>query len=139
MHRFLEPSPEIARINVTPIIDVALVLVIIMLITAPILSVTDREIELPTAVTKTAGEDRRIYVTLGRDGDLGIDDHVVAPDQFVPKLRERLDGFGAGEALVVVRADRRAAHAAVKQLLDDARSAGAQRLAFAIRPGGGSS
>ncbi len=137
MKRLLKPTPEIARINVTPIIDVALVLVIILLITAPILSVTDREIQLPTARTQSVDEKDRIHVTLGHLGDLGIEDRNVGADEFVPRLRERLEDVGAHKALVVVRADQDASHGAVKQLLDDARTAGATRLAFAIRPGGG--
>jgi biopolymer transport protein TolR len=139
MKQVLQPTAEMARINVTPIIDVALVLVIILLITAPILAVTDREIELPSAVTQSVPEKDRIHVTLGHLGDLGIEDRVVTRDEFVPALRDRLADVGEDKALVVVRADKSASHGAVKQLLDDARSAGARRLAFAVRPGGGAS
>ena len=47
--RFVQAPELTARINVTPIIDVALVLVIILLITAPMLSVTDKSLDLPSS------------------------------------------------------------------------------------------
>ena len=51
-------TPCMVKINVTPIIDVALVLVIILLVTAPILSVADLDIQLPTAHTRGAEDER---------------------------------------------------------------------------------
>ena len=69
----VEGAPCIVKINVTPIIDVALVLVIILLVTAPILSVADLDIQLPTAHTRGAEDDVRISVTLGSQGELAID------------------------------------------------------------------
>jgi biopolymer transport protein ExbD len=74
-------------------------------------------------------------VTLGRSGDLGIDDTTVAAPRFVDELRRRLESHGDG-ALVVVRADATAHHAAVRALLESVREAGARRLAVATRPEG---
>ena len=60
----------ITKVNVTPIIDVALVLVIILLVTAPLLSVADLPVDLPQARTREAEDQRNISVTLGSDGSL---------------------------------------------------------------------
>lgn len=135
IQRFGTQMPLVARINVTPIIDVALVLVIILLITAPMLAVTDKSLQLPTASTQRGAEGDRVLVTLGRSGDLGIDDTTVAAPRFVDELRRRLESHGDG-ALVVVRADATAHHAAVRALLESVREAGARRLAVATRPEG---
>ncbi len=131
--RFAEPVETVARINVTPIIDVALVLVIILLITAPMLSVTDASLELPSSSAQAGDTDDRIFVTLGRDGRLGVDDEVVSPADLENVLAEKIAQETG--ARVVVRADRAATHAEVRALLDAAHAAGASRVAVATRPG----
>jgi len=127
------PTPITSKINVTPIIDVALVLVIILLITAPMMSLAEMDLELPTAKTQTLGDEVRINVTLGRDGELAIDDQLVSPAVFGTALRGRLEG--QQNTLVVIRADAGASHEQVKMLLKSAREAGAERLGIATRPG----
>ncbi len=126
-------SAIITRINVTPIIDVALVLVIILLVTAPMLSVADLPVSLPQAHTREAEDERNISVTLGADGTLAIDKDVVWRDQLRARLAARLAEPGNDGVLVVIRADSGAPYSAVRGLLEDARGAGARRLAIATR------
>src|SRR5437016_14293753 len=75
------PPPIITRVNVTPIIDVALVLVIILLVTAPLISVADLGVHLPQAHTREAEDERNVSITLGTDGRLALDDRTIARDQ----------------------------------------------------------
>lgn len=124
-----------ARINVTPIIDVALVLVIILLITAPMLSVTDASLDLPSSRSQAGAQDTRIFLTLARDGGLGVDDEVVSPSGLRAALAAKLEHHADDNPLVVIRADRTAHHGEVRALLDEARAAGAPRIAVATRPG----
>jgi biopolymer transport protein ExbD len=134
MRRRLSPAPPIiTRVNVTPIIDVALVLVIILLVTAPMLSVADLGVNLPQAHTREAEDERNVSVTLGTDGRLAVDDAVVRPDQLRARLAARLAEPGNERVLVVIRADSSAPYAVVRRLLEDARAAGAQRIAIATR------
>jgi biopolymer transport protein TolR len=134
MRRRLAPRNElITRINVTPIIDVALVLVIILLVTAPMLSVADLPVDLPTAHTREAEDERNVSITLSAGGHVAVDDEVVARSQLRSKLAERLRQPGNEGVLVVVRADSGAPYSAVRELLADARAAGAKRLAIATR------
>jgi len=123
----------ITRINVTPIIDVALVLVIILLVTAPLLSVADLPVNLPQARTREAEDERNVSVTLASDGSLAVDDDTVAPAELRARLAERLARPGDQNVLVVIRADSTTPYARVRALLDDARQAGARRLAIATR------
>ena len=126
--------PElITKVNVTPIIDVALVLVIILLVTAPMLSVADLPVNLPQAVTREAEDERNISITLGADGRLAVDDRVVSTDALAAAVAERLSKPGNKNVLVVVRADSGASFAQVRQLLEQARVAGATRIAIATR------
>ena len=126
--------PEIiTKVNVTPIIDVALVLVIILLVTAPLLSVADVPVDLPQAQTREAEDERNISITLGTHGELAVDDTRVGTESLTALLRSRLDKEGNNDVLVVVRADSGAPYAAVRDVLEKARAAGAQRLAIATR------
>jgi biopolymer transport protein ExbD len=131
--RASQVTPLITKVNVTPIIDVALVLVIILLVTAPMLSVADLPVNLPAAHTREAENERNVSVTLGAHGEVALDDHRVPTGDLRDALTRRLARKGDGGMLVVVRADRATPFADVRHALDDARAAGAKRLAIATR------
>ena len=134
MRRYDAPKPDIiTKVNVTPIIDVALVLVIILLVTAPMLSVADLPVNLPAAHTREAEEERNVSVTIATTGELAVDDQRVTAEQLRPKLAELLAQPGNDGVLVVVRADSGTPFRTVRLALDDARAAGAKRLAIATR------
>jgi biopolymer transport protein TolR len=132
----VEGAPCIVKINVTPIIDVALVLVIILLVTAPILSVADLDIQLPTAHTRGAEDDVRISVTLGSQGELAIDDKLVGMDSMAAAIRRRMEDSGSDKTLVVVRADAAATHGDIRALMREIKSTGASRVAVATNQTG---
>jgi biopolymer transport protein ExbD len=126
--------PElITKVNVTPIIDVALVLVIILLVTAPMMSAASLPVNLPQARTREAEDQRNVCITISAAGQLAVDEHTVAADGLRPALARRLAEPGNREVLVVVRADRQVPFATIRHALDDARAAGAKRLAIATR------
>ena len=134
MRRRHAPRQEpITRINVTPIIDVALVLVIILLVTAPMLSVADLPVDLPAAHTREAESQRNVSITLSSGGHVAVDEEVVERASLRAELAERLRKPGNENVLVVVRADAGAPYGVVRELLADARAAGAKRLAIATR------
>jgi len=123
----------ITKVNVTPIIDVALVLVIILLVTAPLMSVADLPVDLPQARTREAEDERNISVTLGSDGALAVDEERVAPGSLTGVLQTRLAEPGNSDVLVVVRADSGAPYSDIRGLLEQTRAAGAKRIAIATR------
>jgi len=123
----------ITKVNVTPIIDVALVLVIILLVTAPMMTVVDLPVDLPAAHTRDAEDERNVCITLGTQGEVAIDRDVIATDELRRVLSAKLAEPGNQDVLVVVRADAGATHADVRHLLAEARAAGATRIAIATR------
>jgi biopolymer transport protein ExbD len=131
-HRAVAPPELITKVNVTPIIDVALVLVIILIVTAPLLSTTDLPVTLPQARTREAENQKNVSVTLGRDGALAVDDRRVSMADLRAAIATRIADQGE-DVLVVVRADSNAPYAQVRGVLDEARGAGARRLAIATR------
>ncbi len=131
--RAVPRSELITNVVVTPIIDVALVLVIILLVTAPLLSVADLPVDLPEAMTRELEDERNVSITLGAGGEVAVDEDVIPPDALRSVLELRLREPGNEEVLVVVRADSGAPYAAVRHLLNEAKAAGAVRLAIAAR------
>jgi biopolymer transport protein TolR len=134
----IREAPMLTKINVTPIIDVALVLVIILLITAPMLAVADIKVELPGAVTRDIEEQSYVSVTLGKNGEVAVEDQMIdSLDQVAAVLGSRLAEIGRQESLVVVRADAELPHEFVRLVIEQVRAGGAQRLAIATRQLGG--
>ncbi|MCK4351641.1 MAG: biopolymer transporter ExbD [Candidatus Krumholzibacteria bacterium] len=132
MKRFTNYNlPQTARMNLTPIIDVALVLVIILLITAPMLSVADIDVDLPTAQTRGAEDEGRISITLGKTGELAVNEDIVTPDKLREILKMLLAKKQNNNTLVVVRADQEVPYELIRVILREAREAGANRLAIA--------
>lgn len=133
MRSFTPRQTLITKVNVTPIIDVALVLVIILLVTAPMLAVSDLPVNLPQAQTRESEDERNMSITLSSSGELALDETRVTKETLIAAIRDRLQQKGNQNVLVVVRADEDAPYAVVKELLDDARAAGAGRIAIATR------
>jgi len=133
MRSFVPRQTLITKVNVTPIIDVALVLVIILLVTAPMLAVSDLPVNLPQAQTRESEDERNLSITLSSAGELALDETRVEREALTAAVRERLAQKGNENVLVVVRADADAPYSIVRELLNDARAAGARRLAIATR------
>lgn len=134
MRRRVVPNSEpITKVNVTPIIDVALVLVIILMVTAPMMAISNLPVDLPQARTREAERERNLSITLSRDGRLALDDQDVSADTLHTAIARRLSQPGDEDLLVVVRADASTPYAQVRALLDEARAGGARRLAIATR------
>nr|MEE4268290.1 biopolymer transporter ExbD [Candidatus Krumholzibacteria bacterium] len=130
-HRVFDPKSGIMGINVTPIIDVALVLVIILMITTPIMTISNLSVELPAAHVRSAEEGDRLNITVNAAGEIALDKTRIEPGDLVGSLGARLNQPGQSQVMVVVRADGSASHAVVRRVLDQAHQAGARRLAIA--------
>jgi len=76
-----------AEINVTPFVDVALVLLTIFMVTAPLL-VVGVPVDLPKTQAKALSQDRQpLTVTVRRDGAIFLQNQPISPDDLVPKLQ----------------------------------------------------
>jgi biopolymer transport protein ExbD len=135
MKRILSQSglPAV-KVNVVPIIDVSLVLVVILLVTAPVLAVSDLPITLPQAASRGAEDDLRVSVTLGRHGEVAVDEKEVPPQLLRASIQKRITETRE-DVLVTVRADASLPYSSVEEVLHEAREAGAKRIAIATRQG----
>ncbi len=120
---------SIAGINMSPIINVALVLVIVLIITAPILNIPSIPVNLPRAVTIEAKE-QNITISYSKDGKVAIDTQVISWKDLVPKLKYRLKENS--KALVIIRADKDVPYGEIEKIFDIViKKAGAKRIAVA--------
>jgi biopolymer transport protein ExbD len=119
---------ETHEINVTPFIDVMLVLLIIFMVAAPLATV-DIAVDLPAAtVSPSPRPDQPIFLSLKGDGSLSLGDNAVTRDT----LAQALDQAAHGDKTqrVFLRGDKTVAYDAVMQTLDVLRGAGYLKVAL---------
>jgi biopolymer transport protein ExbD/biopolymer transport protein TolR len=115
-----------SEINVTPLVDVMLVLLIIFIVTAPLL-MQAVPVELPkTAATQPVAPLRNLPVAVNKDGQVFLERRVIAVDKLEEELR-RLKG-GGEELNVLIQADRAVAFGTVAQVMAAVQRAGITRV-----------
>jgi len=125
----------VAEINITPLTDVFLVLLVIFMVTTSVIHAQGKQVDLPEAAvadTTPSG----VTVTVTERGEIQVDGDVVRPEQLAGVLKQRLDG--SREKLVILRGDRRVLLGTAVNILDVAQQAGARGIALATKPGAGS-
>ena len=129
------PKP-MSEINVTPFVDVMLVLLIVFMVTAPLLT-AGVPIDLPqAAVQPLAVEKEPIMVSINPDGKVFIGEEEVAIDQLVPRLTAvATEGF---EERIYVRGDRTANYGTIMTVMGTINNAGFKRIGLvALQETGG--
>jgi len=122
----------IAEINVTPLVDIMLVLLIIFMLTAHLIARQAIEIELPRASQSTAPPPTTLAITLTADGALFLNDKPVTP----AALREAIRASVARDpkTQAIVAGDKRVSHGRVVWVLDTVKSLGITQFAIQIDP-----
>ncbi|MDO1559575.1 ExbD/TolR family protein [Brevundimonas sp. 2R-24] len=106
----------LSEINVTPLVDVMLVLLIIFMVAAPLLTV-GVPVELPkTDAGAVADAEEPLTVSIRRDGSIFVQEDPATLDQLTPRLLA-MSGGEAGERPVFVRADGQASYETVAQVM----------------------
>jgi biopolymer transport protein ExbD len=121
-----------AEINVTPLVDVVLVLLVILLLVAPFLD-EEVPVELPIAANAEArGEAVTPTLTVAADGSLTFEGDAIPSD----RIAERLSAIYAGRAekTIMLSADRSLTYARVVEIMDACRAAGIERIGIVTVP-----
>ena len=117
----------LAEINVTPLVDVMLVLLIIFMVTAPMLA-TGIKVNLPKAQTAQPLEMKDpVVVVVAKDGAVSVGKDPVSRDQLAAMVKERL---GQSNGVVQLRGDRDAAYGDVVSVMDDLAANGVTHIAI---------
>lgn len=122
----------ISEINLTPLVDVSLVLVIIFMVVAPFFSQILKPLTLPNAASATLSEQNTIKVSIFPDGTLAVGPSLIQPEQLDPALRREI---AAGKnPWVIVRAGADVASGRVMDTVKEIKKYGIERVAFAAQP-----
>jgi len=125
-----EEFTSLAGVNIIPVIDVSLVLLIILLATSPILNLPGFEVKLPKAVTAESKE-KNISISLSVKGQMAVNEATVNETTLIPALQKELKD--KADFLVIIRADQGVAYGKVEEVMELTKQAGAKRIAIATQ------
>lgn len=119
-------------INVTPFVDVMLVLLIIFMATAPMM-IQGVNVSLPEATAKPIiSEKDHLLITLDKNGKLYINNYKIAPELLQNKIKKILEGHPDQE--VYLRADKDVSYGAVVKIMSEIKGAGVEKLGMVTEP-----
>ena len=119
-----------SEINVTPMVDVMLVLLIIFMVSAPLLTV-GVPIDLPQSQAKNLEQDKEpLTVSVNDKGQIFLQNSEIAADDLVAKMQAVAEARGGKEARVYVRGDKRVDYGTMMRVMGRLSSAGFHRVAL---------
>lgn len=122
----------ISQINVTPLVDVMLVLLVIFMVTAPIIQ-QGVEVNLPqTQSGAISGKEEPLIVTIAKNGKVYLNDNAMSPEELGKKLRA-IKAIQADKQ-VYLRADQDVRYGLVMKTIAEIKQAGIERLGMVTRP-----
>ena len=121
----------LAEINVIPLVDVVLVLLVIFMVTAPMLH-RGLDINLPQSKSNTVKSEERLVVTIERDQRLYLDNDRISVGQLEKRLRAAKERNAA--VSVYLRADRDVPYGTVIRVMDGVKRSGIERLGMVTDP-----
>ena len=123
-------KPVMAEINVTPMVDVMLVLLIIFMVSAPLLTV-GVPLDLPQTQAKSLDQDKNpLTLSVNLKGQVFLNDTEIALDDLVPKLKAITDARGGADERIFVRGDKHVDYGTVMRVMGRLSAAGFRRVAL---------
>lgn len=120
----------LAEINVVPLVDVILVVLIIFMVTAPMIMKPSINVNLPKAASGEATTPSKLNITIGSDGKINLDGKFVEDAEVLAKAQEEVKKNP--EAQAVISADKDVPHGRVVSVLDIVKGAGVKKFAISI-------
>jgi len=118
-------GPALSDINVTPLVDVILVLLIIFMVTAPMMT-RGIDVRLPKTESGTDSTEQRLVVSVDRDKTIYLNDRPVNMHLLTDRLKTEMER--TGQEFVFLRADQSVAYGHVMVVMDQIKKAGADRV-----------
>jgi biopolymer transport protein ExbD len=125
-----DEMPAISEINVTPFVDVVLVLLVIFMVTAPMLVREQMSVNLPKAQSGEKSASQAISIVIDRTGEVRVMDKPVKIEALAAEIKARLETNPNAQA--VISADQEAKHGDVVKVMDLIKGAGLSRFAIEI-------
>src|SRR5882672_768420 len=122
---------SLAEINIIPLVDVVLVLLLIFMLTAPMMY-RGIDVNLPKAASKPTAVEERMILTVTKDRTLYLNEKPVSLTTLETQLRESFKG--RTDRTLYLKADAGLAYGAVVETMDRVRRAGIERLGMVTEP-----
>jgi len=119
----------LSEINVTPFVDVMLVLLVIFMVTAPLLQ-QGVDVNLPKAKGKDLPPDERISLVIKRDRTIYMNDTPIS----VKEMRQKLDAISRLNPNVFLKADKDVPYGLVVEVMGEIKEAGIEKLGMVTEP-----
>ena len=130
-----ESDSIVAEINITPLTDIFLVLLIIFMISSSAMLEGGLQVKLPTAKTGAltkVDNGKPVYVTIAKDGKINVNDKVADENNLSQTVKDVL--ASTSDKTVVIRGDEGVDLGKAVRIMDAARAAGAEKIALATQP-----
>ena len=121
----------VAEINITPLTDVFLVLLIIFMVTSSVIANTGKQVDLPEAQEASSTPPKAVTVTVDTTGTIQVNGEAVPKDALRAYLEKALEA--SEDKIVILRGDREIIYGEAVFVLDQAQLAGAEGFALATR------
>jgi biopolymer transport protein TolR len=128
-----------SEINVTPFVDVMLVLLIVFMVSAPLLTV-GVPLDLPQSQAKSLEQDREpLTISVNVQGQIFLQNTEIKLEDLVPKLKAITDARGGLDERIYVRGDKKVDYGAMMRVMGRLSAAGYHRVALVteVEQGGG--
>ncbi|HLA00749.1 MAG TPA: biopolymer transporter ExbD [Thermodesulfovibrionales bacterium] len=119
----------LSEINVTPFVDVMLVLLVIFMVTAPLLQ-QGIDVNLPKAKGKDLPPEERITLAIKKDGAIYMNDNPVS----ITDMRQKLEAISKLNPNVYLKADKGVPYGLVVEVIGEIKDAGIERLGIVTEP-----
>jgi biopolymer transport protein TolR len=128
-----------SEINVTPFVDVMLVLLIVFMVSAPLLTV-GVPLDLPQSQAKSLDQDREpLTISVNVQGQVFLQNSEIKVEDLVPKLKAITDARGGADERIYVRGDKKVDYGTMMRVMGRLSAAGYHRVALVteVEQGGG--
>ncbi len=120
------------EINITPLTDIFLVLLIIMMVIAPSFQSIDNNIKMPEISSGTGIEEQNTNISVTKNGEIFLNSEKISEESLEEKLNTLVEQNEAKE--VIVRADKEAKSSKILSIMNAAQNAGYKKLIVAGEP-----
>lgn len=122
----------ITAINVTPLVDVSLVLVIILMVTTPMMQQSRLSVTLPKAATDEAKNEEYVTITIDKKGDTSVNEKTVGTAKELEQVLAR-KLMASADKVVIIKADLEIDHGTVIDAMDAAKKVKPKKIFFATQ------